>query len=90
MDCIEHQYYATIYHVPFVECQFIQEVWDEGIFRDADCIQQRPLPEAPTTNVRSEGIYKAKGQDAFDGSGDNAESKRMGMVFIPSLDIEGE
>ncbi|SRR6266480_2317461 len=39
LDCIEYQYHPTVYHVPFVPCQFIQDVGNEGKFRNADGTQ---------------------------------------------------
>lgn len=57
---------------------------------DTNRLEHGLLPEAAASQIRSQGIHNAKGDDTFNWSRNDAESERVGVVFIPSLDIESE
>lgn len=90
MNGVQDQNKASLNHVPFVPGQFINNIRNECVIRNSKSTKHALLPEAATSNIGSESIDSAEDYNAFDRTGDKAESESLRVVFIPSLDIEGK
>lgn len=55
---------------------------------NTNCSQHRLLPKAATTFDTCDGKHKDQSQNTFDWAGDDTQSKSVGMVLIPSLNVE--
>ena len=90
LNSVQDQDRSTLDHIPFVEGQIIYVFGDEGIFRDANCGEHGLFPEAGTSLDSCESIYEDQDQNTLHWSRDQAESERLGVVFVPGLNIKGK
>ena len=60
------------------------------MFRNPYTFKQRLLPETASSFYSSNCIHDTQCQNAFDGSGYDAQYKSLRVIFIPRLDVESE
>lgn len=84
----EDKHQTSIDHVPFSPIQVVNSVRDETVSPNTNCSQHRLLPEAAATFDACDGKHKDQSQNTFDWAGDDTQGKSVGMVLIPSLNIE--
>ena len=85
---VRNKNYASIHHVPLIEWQLVEIIWDETVFGDTKRLEHRLLPEATTALDSRNSVNNAKRQDAFDRSGDNTKGQRLRIVLVPGLYVE--
>lgn len=82
--------HAAVDHVPFIEREVIDIVWNGGTFRYTQCLEHRLLPVAASAFHGCDGIHNAESQDAFDGPGHNPQGECLRVILVPGLDVEGK
>jgi hypothetical protein len=85
---VENKNNASIYHVPFIPCEVVEDIRNEVPILQSQAFEHGALPKATTTKECSEGVHDAKREDAFNWPRDDSEGQSVGVVFIPSLDVE--
>lgn len=85
---VEDEHHAAIHHVPLIPRQAVQRGGDEVEVRDPERGQHGLLPEAAAAEEAGEGVDDAEGQDAFDGSRDDAQRQRVRVVLVPRLHVK--
>ena len=79
---------TSIYHVPFIPCEVVEDIRNEVPILQSQAFEHGPLPKATTTKECSEGVHDTKREDAFNWPRDDSKGQSVGVVFIPSLDVE--
>lgn len=90
LDGVEDEHQAAVQHVEVAEVHGVG-CFGEGVdVGEAEGGEHGLLPVGAAAFDGCDAVDDAEGEDAFDGTGDQAEGQGVGVVLIPGLDVEGE
>ena len=85
----EEQDDGAVDYVALREGHVVHCIRDGIHLRDAQGCQHGTVPEAAAAHVGREAKDDAEGQNAFNGTGDDAQREHLGVVLVPRLDVKG-
>jgi hypothetical protein len=87
---VDSENHGAVQHVEVAEVHGVGCFGEGGSEGDSKGGQHGLLPVAAAAFDGCDGVDDAKGYDALDGTGYQAEGEGVGVVLIPGLDVEGQ
>lgn len=90
LDGVERKDQAAVEHVEVAEVHGVSGLGQGRDVRHTESGEHGLLPIAAATLDGSDSVDDAESQDAFDGTGDQAQGEGVRVVLIPGLDVESQ
>lgn len=86
---VEGDHDETLDKVPLGKGALVDEGGEAKSLRDTKSAEHALLPEVGAAQVAGEGVDANNNDNAFNRAVDDAEGERLGVVRLPSLNVEG-
>jgi hypothetical protein len=90
LNGVENQHDAALDKVPLSEGEIVDEGRDADSGRHTNGMKHALLPEMRTADISGKDENQDDCENALDGTVDNTESQSLGVVSLPSLNVEGQ